>query len=259
MPPPEKRADVAEGRARRDGATVSPRRTWMASSDGTGSADDSLEPGCHTLQLFAVDPRSSNPAQRGKLDLDAEVRDGTGDRILARDRSDAPDARLEVCVGEPTPIEVVFVGSPGGAPVLVSHASWPLPDHLPSLWGPEARARMGHALLSRHVRLLLRNPVTLAQGGSGTTPIPLSVEPGACYVALVSVIQGATRAVGLRVHVGPRDSFDDRGADENGAVVAFCAGDRTEARAEVETHGTPLLGWGLALYRLGTGGWESSP
>ncbi len=256
LPPPEKRADVAEARARRDGATIANRASWASGPDGSGAADDALDPGCHTLQLFAVDPRATNPTQHGKLDLDAEMRDASGDRVLARDRTDAPDARLDLCVGEPTKVEVVFVGSPLGAPVLVSHVAWPLPERLPAVWGNDARARMAHVLLTRHVRLLLREPVLLAQGGSGMTPVPLSIEPGACYLALVSVTQGATRAVGLRVHVGVRDAFDDRGVDENGAVVAFCAGDHTGALAEIEARGTPLLGWGMALYRVGTPAWE---
>ena len=256
MPAPDKRAEFAEARARRDGATISTRTTWSATADGTGMGEDTLEAGCHTLELFAVDPRSSNPSRRTKLDLDAEMRDASGDCILARDRSDAPDARLALCVGETTKVEVVFAGSPAGAPVLVVHFAWPLPERLPTLWGSEARARMAHALLTRHVGALLRDPVLLAQGGSGTTLVPLTVEPGACYLALVAVVQGATRAVGLRVHVGVRDAFDDRGVDENGGVVAFCAGDRARALAQVETRGTPLLGWGLALYRLGAGTWE---
>jgi hypothetical protein len=251
MPPPEKRADVAEARARRDGAIVAARETWQASADGSGSADATLDPGCHALQLFAVDPRAAGRSPRAKLDLDAEMRDASGDRILARDRTDAPDARLDLCVGEVTKVSVGFAGSPPGAAVLVAHFAWPLPDRLPLIWGSEARARMAHVLLTRHVHLLLSEPVLLAQGGSGTTPIPLSIEPGACYLALVSVVQGASRSVGLRVHVGVRDAFDDRGIDENGAVVAFCAGDRPDALGIVEARGTPLLGWGMALYRVG--------
>jgi hypothetical protein len=255
MPPPEKRADVAEARARRDGATVSARESWQASADGSGSADAVLDAGCHVLQLFAVDPRAASRSPHAKLDLDAEMRDASGDRILARDRTDAPDARLELCVGEVTKVSIGFAGSPAGASVLVSHFAWPLPERLPPLWGSEARARMAHVLLTRHVHLLLREPVLLAQGGSGTTPIPLSIEPGACYLALIAVVQGATRSVGLRVHVGVRDAFDDRGIDENGAVVAFCAGDRSDALGVVEARGTPLLGWGMALYRVGNS-WE---
>jgi hypothetical protein len=40
------------------------------------------------------------------------------------------------------------------------------------------------------------------------------------------------------------------------AAVAFCAGDRSHAAAEVEAHGTPLFGWGLALYRLAGAVWD---
>jgi hypothetical protein len=257
MPPPNRRAEVAEARAKRDGATIAPRWTWQAGPDGSGRAEEILAAGCHTLELYALDPRASNPARHGKLDLDAEMRDpSSGDRILARDRSDAPDAQLAVCLGETTQVEVAFAGSPPGGPVLVTHLAWPLPEHLPAIWGDEAVARMAHVLLTRHVGSLLRDPVMLAQGGSGTTAIPISIEPGACYLALVSVVQGATRAIGLRVHVGLRDAFDDRGVDENGAVVGFCAGERSRGVAEVEARGTPLLGWGMALYRLGTGIWE---
>jgi hypothetical protein len=256
LPTPEKRAELAEARAKRDGATIDTRATWQAGSDGTGGGHETLDPGCHTLQLFAPDPRASHTARRGKLDLDAEMRDDADDRILARDHSDAPDAQLAACVGEDTHVDVVFVGSPPGAPVLVAHFAWALPDHLPTLWGSEALGRMAHVLLARHVASLPRVAMMLAQGGSGVTPIPLSLEPGGCYLAVTTRTKEAAHAIGLRVHIGSNDAFDDRGIDGDGAAVAFCAGDRASALAEVEARGTPLLGWGFALFRLQSGVWE---
>jgi hypothetical protein len=253
---PARRAEQAEAIARRDGATAIGRATWEARADGTGSGTDLLGPGCHVLQLFAPDPRTVAPPGRGKLDLDAEMRDASGDRVLARDRSDAADARLSVCLGEDTPVEVGFVGSPPRAPVLVAHWSWPLPAHLPTAWGSEAMGRMAHLLLTRHVGPLVHEPVALVQGGSGATPVAFAVEPGACYVALLAVTQGSARVVTLRARVGGTESLDDRGPDENGAVVAFCAGPREAAFMEVDAHGTPLLGWGLAVYRVADGIWE---
>jgi hypothetical protein len=258
LPPPDKRAEVSETRAKRDGAAIIPRATWDAGVDGAGTGQVPLEPGCHTLQLFALDPRTARASgRRTKLDLDAEMRDASDDRLLARDRTDAPDAQLAVCVGETTRVNIVFAGSPPSQPVLVSHAAWPLPDHLPTLWGTEPRARMAHVLLARHVASLPREPAQLAQGGYGLTPVPLSIEPGACYLALVTLARETARAIGLRVHVGTTDASDDRGIDDDGAAVAFCAGDQTHALAEVEARGTPLLGWGLALYRLQSGVWRS--
>jgi hypothetical protein len=259
LPPPDRRADLAETRAKRDGATITLRQSWAAGADGAGAGEAILEAGCHTLQLFALDPRAAHPGRRGKLDLDAELRDASDDRLLARDRTDAPDAQLSACVGESTPVGVLFAGSPPGAPVLVSHAAWPLPDHLPALWGSEARGRMAHLLLTRHVVSLPGEPVQLAQGGYGLTPVPLSLEPGACYLAVATPVKDIARALGLRVHVGASDAADDRGIDEDGAAVAFCAGQLMNALAEVEAHGTPLLAWGLALYRLQSGIWGGAP
>jgi hypothetical protein len=259
LPTPEKRADIAESRAKRDGAMVADRTTWQAGLDGAGAGEKTLTAGCHTLELFALDPRTSHPTRRGKLDLDAEMREKEGDRLLARDRTDAPDAQLAACVGEATQVAVVFAGSPPRAPVLVAHFAWPLPDHLPALWGSEARGHMAHVLLARHVLSLPRDASFVAQGGSGVTPIPLSVEPGACYLAVSTLVHEAARAIGLRVHVGAMTYADDRGVDQDGAAVAFCARDRDRALVEVEARGTPLLGWGFALYRLQSGMWEALP
>ncbi|HLK40016.1 MAG TPA: hypothetical protein VKU41_24840, partial [Polyangiaceae bacterium] len=183
LPPPDRRAQASEARARRDGFEVLPRASWPSGVDGAGAGEDTLAPGCHTLELFAVDPRAFHPGLRAKLDLDAEMRDALGDRLLARDRTDAPDARLAACVGEGTQVDVVFVGSPPGVPVLVTHWMQPLPQHLPTLWGSEARARMAHVLLTRKALPPPRDPIFVAQGGVGMTPVPVSLEPGGCYLA----------------------------------------------------------------------------
>jgi len=256
LPPQESRAEVAEDRARLDGGVTAPRVTWQAGIDGSGAGHVLLDAGCHRVRLFAADRRVARVPGRARLDLDAEMRDEADDRLLARDRSDAPDADLSVCVGETTRVEVVFAGSPPDAPVLVAHVSWSLPEYLPTLWGSEARARMTRALLARHVRSLPRPPVLLTQGGSGASPVPLSIEPGGCYLVVMALVQGTARALGLRVHVGASDVFDNRGVDDGGAVVAFCARERDRALAHVEVRGAPPLAWGLAVYRVADDVWE---
>jgi hypothetical protein len=259
LPAPDKRAEVAEARAKRDGASVAARETWQSSADGSGVEQKDLEPGCHKLTLFALDPRAAHPHRGGKLDLDAEMRFTDNQHLLARDRSDAPDAQLFACVGEATHVEVVFAGAPAGSPVLVSHFAWALPEHVPALWGAEARARIAHVLLARHVHSVPRDPSLLVQGGGGTTPVPLALEPGGCYLAVAAVIKGVARSIGMRVRVGARVAFDDRGIEGDGSAVAFCAGDRTSALAEIESRGTTLLTWGLVLYRVQSGVWEQAP
>jgi hypothetical protein len=268
LPAPEKRADVAEARARREGARPWPREAWPAGLDGKGEGSILLTSGCHTIELFAPDTRPvrrtphpsssaisdrNSAAQGSRLDLDATIRDDTG-QPMAHDHSPAPDARLDLCVGETTASTVLFEGAPA-SPVLVTHASAPLPEHLPTTWGPETRARMALALLARHVKEPEQEAVLVAAGASGLTPIPVDVEPGGCYVAVAAFEHGRARGLGLRVSLGARESVDERGASDEASAVAFCAGDRDQARIEVDTRAAGVA-WGLALFRVASRIWE---
>jgi hypothetical protein len=254
LAPPEKRADVAEARSRRDGGTSLARASWSAASDGSGDVKVALDAGCHRIELFAPDGRA-RPARRRRLDVDAEIRD-EDEELLARDRTDGADARLEVCVGEPIDATVIFAGAPPDGAVTVAHAWWPIPSHVPSHWGPETRARMAHALLSRNAGPPVEDPVALYGGLAGLTTVPLSLERGACYLALTSVTNGHARGVSLRVAVGGHYAHDDRSGDDDANLVAFCARDEDVGRVEVEARGASIT-WGLALYRVEGHAWGS--
>jgi hypothetical protein len=253
LAPPEKRADLAELRAKREGASPFPRASWNASSDGSGDVKLSLEGGCHRLEIFATDTRA-RPSRRRRLDVDAEIRDSDED-LLARDRTDNADARLELCVGEPTDATVIFAGAPGDTAVTVTHAWWPIPPHVPSLWGPDSRARMAHALLARKAASPPEEAVALYGGLAGSTAVPVAVEPGACYLAVAAVTNGHARGLGLRASVGARQAHDERTGDDDAGVVAFCARDQDLARLEVDARGASIT-WGLALYRIEGRAWE---
>jgi hypothetical protein len=245
---------VAEARARRDGATLSPRVEWQAGVDGKGEGRMVLEAGCHRVELFAPDVRIG---PRSRLDLDATLRDEDG-AVLAHDHTTAPDARIDVCLGEATTTTVLFEGAPPGASVLRTHASLPIPQRLPLTWGRETRARMAAALLPRHIGTLDSDAILLVQGASGSTPIPIEIEPGACYVAVAALERGHAHGLGLRALVGPHESVDERGTNEEASAVAFCAADRDRARIEVEARSTGVS-WGLAVFRVASGVWEGSP
>ena len=252
--PQDRRADGAEARARRDGATVRPRAKLRASEDGTGDEELELDEGCHRIEVFGRELARERPGRRFRLDLDAELKEG--EHLLARDRTEAPDARLEACVGGASAVSLAYAGSPPQGDVLVTHASWPLPARLPLLWGPATRSRMARAMFLRHVAAPADDPVYLAQGSSGSTTVPLSVEPGACYVAVVGVSRGRARQLQLRALVGARESTDERGAAEEAALAAFCVRAHETARLEVLSRGTGLA-WGLALFRVKSGIWEA--
>jgi hypothetical protein len=246
LAPLAKRADFAEARARRDGASVAARETWTAGGDGAGEAQVQLSAGCHRVELF---PADGNPGPRkARVDLDAELR-GEGDELLARDRTDAPDARLEACIGTETNAKVLFSGAASGSDVLVTRASWSIPEKLPDVWGANTRAKMARALLARHIAAPREPAVFLAQGGTGNTVLPLPVEPGGCYVVVAAVAFGHARGLGLRVSVGARDAVDERGPNDEGGAVAFCAGEHGLARVGVEARGSSVA-WGLAVHRI---------
>lgn len=253
---PEKRAEAAETRAKREGAGTVTRSTFHAADDGSGENEVALAPGCHRVELFAKDPRTDNPGRRFRLDVDAEIRDADGDKLLARDRTEAPDARLETCVGRPTRATVVFVGAVPKSDVTATVASWSLPNRLPALWGPVARGKMARAMFTRHVAIPADDPVFVAQGTSGTTPLPLPVEVGACYVAVVAISHGHPRTLQLRALVGSHDSTDERGAAEEAALTSFCVGPKENARIEVTARPSGI-GWGLAVYRVKSAVWEA--
>jgi hypothetical protein len=256
LPAPEKRADAAEARARREGARVQRRAVIHAGDDGNGEEEVELEAGCHRLEVFARDPRADSPRRRFRLDIDAELRDPSDDRVLARDRTEAPDARLEACVGETKRLSLAYVGAPPRGDVLLALASWPMPARLPAIWGPVARSKMARVMFARHVAVPADDPVYLAQGASGTTPFPLPVEVGGCYVAVAGVTHGHARALQLRALVGARESTDERGAAEEAALTAFCVNAYETARIEVHARGTGVA-YGLAVFRVKSGVWEA--
>lgn len=256
LPPPERRADAAEARGRREGATVEVRRILASGNEGTGNARVELTPGCHRIELFAPEPRNG-VRHRARLDVDAELRDEVKDELLARDRGDAPDAHLEACVGVRTSALVNFGGAPSMIDIQLTHARWGIPENLPDVFGPDGRARMTGALRSRAVVLPATLPVFLATGVAGSTPVAIDVEPGACYVGLAAIVHGTARSFTLRASVGARETEDDRGSG-GGAIVAFCSYERSRALVEVDVRGG-TSGWGLAVFRVASGVWEARP
>lgn len=255
LPSQARRADGAEARAKNEGAAVLTRHTWRAAEDGSGSGEIELDPGCHRLELFGTDPRTANSARKFRLDIDTELRDADEDVLLARDRTEAPDGHLETCVGGTTLGGVAFAGAVPGGSVIVTHSSWGIPSHLPLLWGSGPKAKMAAALIARSVIPPKDEPIFVAQGSAGLTPIIVSVEPGACYLVVVGVAHGNPRGLGVRAIVGSVEASDDRGVNDDSGAVAFCARDHDHARLEVDARGSSIA-WGLGLYRIQTGLWE---
>jgi hypothetical protein len=252
----------AEARARGDGAAAVDRVTGRAGTAGLGRFEVELVPGCHRLEIMADAaeppgtraapsagaPRAPAPPPR-PTDIDAEVRDAGG-RLLARDRSDLPDARLDLCVGELTPVTAVFVGAAGAVPVILTHSRWAMPARIPARWGPRARAAFAATLLRRHAPDPAEAPVREVLGIQGITSIPLEVEPGRCYLAALALVRGDAHALRLTGILGDRALRDDAVDHAESASVTFCAEHETVARLDADVRATSAF-WALAVWPMG--------
>jgi hypothetical protein len=252
------RASLAEARARLEGGSPPSYVLSWANSDGAGDASFALVPGCHRIELFPPSPPRRFGVRQRRLDLDAEMRNATDGSLLARDAGDAPDARLEQCVGEATPVTVAYVGSPVGGRVIIAHTRWRLPEHIPTLWGSTAVGRVAQLLRAHHVVSLAANATWIGQGGWGTSSIAIPVEPGACYLVVAPEVHGVARSMGLSILSGDASAFDDRGRAGVGAIASFCAGGRSLAHVQVSARGSRAVAWGLAVFRVSSGIWQAS-
>lgn len=240
----------AERKARDDGANAIARVAMRSSPLGAGSFVLRVGEGCHRVEVMAEVP-STYPHRA--TDVDAEAREEDTGRVLARDRADVPDARLDFCVGASTSIEVPYSGASGVTNVTLVDARWPIPANVPSHFGARARAGFAQAMLRRGARAQAKPPVFEAAGVAGITAIPIAVTPGACYVAAASMVRGDARAMRLSAKVGPRSIRDDVIERPEGAAIAFCAGADRRAVVNVEVRGnTPW--WAFALFHAGATG-----
>lgn len=236
----------AAGRAeRKDGVESDGVLTLRASDEGAGAVDLTLPVGCHTLSLLAARGLDGRVA-----DVDAELVDPSGPRVLARDRSEAPDARLAPCVAEPTRARLSFSGAPPGAEVALVRASSPLVDGLPARWPARARAAASELLRSRPGPRALGAATAHAGGTVGTTPVAVDLVPG-CQRVVVAASHGEPRAVTLSARAGGRLHRDDGGTARVAGALVLCPRVAERAVVRVEARGAGVA-WVLAVFPMTT-------
>lgn len=245
--PLDDRLARAEKRARLDGAAQVTRATMHASAQGEGIFVLKLAEGCHRIEVMAEVPST---VPRKATDIDAEVREAEAGRVLARDRADAPDSRLDLCLGETTVVEVSFIGAAGAVGVTASDARWPIASSVPTRWGARARGGFAAALRKRRSPDPADLPIFESLGVQGITTIPMTVEPGRCYLAAVSILRGESRGIRLTASLGDRTSRDEAVERPEGAAIAFCSESERVARIDIEMRGTSPW-WALAVWAMG--------
>ncbi len=248
--PIEARLARAEARARSDGAEDVSRTRVRPPSNGRGEVGLVLGPGCHRIEIFAEVHAAAS--LRFPADVDAELRVPPG-QVVARDRGDAYDARLDACVGEETAAQVTYVGAPGAAGLHVTDARWPIPSALPERWGPRLRSAAFSALRRRRVPAPRGEPVHESFGVQGVTVVPIPIEPGRCYLAVAGLAQGTARGMRMVAAVGARPTIDEAGQRPEGVALTFCpdAGDVAPISVELQSNGG---WWMLGVWEMGAAG-----
>jgi hypothetical protein len=244
-PPPaalDARIDAIERIFSRDGVSDENRRLGPTDASGSGQVVLDLPSGCHRLFVLSVSPGGADMP----IDIDADLIWANG-AIAASDRTDSPDASLLACTGERRLAVLAYGGSASRVPVMVFQGRTEIPRGLPPAIGPDAQGRMAKALFERHVALPSGQPIYASLGVSGLTELPIEVEPGRCYVAMVSPIQGETKLLALDAEAGARYSRAHSDDADSALVAAFCAGGVDRGKLEVEAHGRELV-WIAALW-----------
>ncbi|MBM4360179.1 MAG: hypothetical protein FJ096_18900, partial [Deltaproteobacteria bacterium] len=197
---------------------------------------------CHRLGVFG----EALPGQG--LDVDAELRIEDTAEPFRADRSHAPDARVELCLGEGTPVELRWSGAAADLRVSLVDARWELPS-LPASWPPATRAAFASGLWRRRAPTPRGLPIGQWLGVGGTTRVPVLVDPGACYLAVAAARGGEVALLRLRVGTSLEFYQDEVAEAPHAAAVTFCAGTARSARVHVELGGSQAS-FRLALWRI---------
>jgi hypothetical protein len=240
--PLEQRLGAIEGWVRERGWLELRRSDSTSGSDGSGGELLRLDPGCHRFDVLGV----AEPDPKRTPDIDADLVT-LGNQLIAQDRSENADATLGHCTGEQSLVKLRYAGAAPDTEVVLAHARSALPAGLPEAWGPFARARMAESLSAYRFGKLEGHPVYASLGVQGVTLLPLEVEPGACYLVGLAVIQGSASGLTLAARADPELAENYGGPEARGSVLAFCAG-HERAVLEVEARGSAIA-WLLGVWQ----------
>jgi len=232
-----------EERAAREQALELTTLELAAGAMGVGSTVVTLAPGCHRFDLLGEE------TERRATDVDLEIAELDGGRVLAADHGESSDGGALLCVPAATPVNVRFGGVAPGAKLALVRARWDLDASLPARWPTDARAHMSGVLRAERRTLGTAPLVDESLGVQGDTLWSVEVEPGACYFALAVGLHGEANALSIAAQTARKVAQNRVDPDVPGAGVSFCAGAERRALLEVDARGLGLT-WMSAVWRI---------
>jgi hypothetical protein len=134
--------------------------------------------------------------------------------------------------------------------VFITDALFKLPAFIPEGWGPRTTAALATLVRRRDVPAPRTGPIATVLGVQGSTEVPVTVEPGRCYLAAAALLRGTSRGVRLVASASSRSSLEEAPPTGDGASVVFCSEDREVARLTVDAPGAAIW-WGLFVWPVG--------
>lgn len=202
-----------------------------------------LPPGCH--RLLASGAEGAGPFAL----LLSEVASDTDkpERVAS---SPLGDVMREVCTARPKRLLIALETSSPQAERKLAVAHFPLPEGLPTRFGPEVASRLLAALGGGVAPRRLGPLVAASIGAQGRTPLPRQLLPQTCYVAAALRLHGSLQALSLGARTGASRSEATSAGDEAGPHLGFCTGRSGRAELEVEARGAGVA-WLFTLFQVG--------
>ena len=145
----------------------------------------------------------------------------------------------------------MFAGAPGPVPVLLVDSLYALPKGVPTTWGARARGGLAAALWRRKLPAVDTDPIEQRLGVAGLTSMPITVEPGNCYVMAIAAMRGDPRSITMSARVDTRVTFDSTAGILDGSALGFCSAGADKAYVDLEVRGSAVA-WVLAVWQLGS-------
>jgi hypothetical protein len=200
-----------------------------------------LEPGCH--RLFATSNDSGEPYRL--------LLQGADDREPQRhEASEDGDVAHELCTVRPRPLLVSVEGPQVEPDRQLAMARFPLPQGLPGRFGPAGAEHLLRALGGSTAPKKLGTLVFASLGAQGRTPLPRSLLPQTCYLAVAAAIHGQPSAISLGVEAGTASGESSSAPGAPGPRVSFCTGRDTRVELDVEARGLGVA-WLFGLFEVG--------
>ncbi len=237
---------LSEALARLSADPANEVREFILGSAQTTEGTLEVSDGCH--QIVALQGDAEGPGNTAVADLDLEVFDLSGEQSLARDNSENYDASAGFCTPLPRKIRIRISGAAPSTTLRLLAAKAPFPKFIPESFGPTGRGALASALREAHSDRLQNEAVERFLGVQGRTLVPLALETGACYLAIVGAAGGSLRALSLSVRIGPVQQEDQGDTNAPTATVGFCSTEPGVAQLEVSARGQGLV-WAGAVWQ----------